>query len=710
MMKKLFKSIISLSIASLLTFGATACSSTSKGGHTVSTDTFTEITNENRVSYYGTHQESAVDTDRYLVRDGVSEYVVVLPAGAQSMLVDAKNDLLILFKKATGVALSFKYDNSVVDFNTNQHYISLGETTLVAQAGIDKEEYSYDKLKSEGIRIITKDNTVFLLGGSDFGVNNAVYKFLEIYFNFDYYYRDCIDLDVNVTNCKFKNIDVTDVPDIDHFFGADYVFHWGRNTVAPLDSLGLGAQTAEEEVSYKHHRAGNHASSNELLMPVHLEVGKQNSTSETMHNVLIYLPKCSTPNCKCHSSGNQLCYTAHGDATVLQQMIDTCAEKIIFSLKTYTPDRYPYKNYISFTMEDNSDICHCEYCKAEYAEIGYSGNLIKFSNKIGEKVDAWLEEQKDENAEFHNAYRENFTILIFGYNAYTDPPVDENGDPINNDVICHKRIGVWHASSRGVSAHADVYDPKWIDGVWEGGEKMYMGPVEQIKGWKTITQNSLLWFWHNSGNVLNNELFSDGFTIYSNNFMELMAYAGYEYIYAAHFLNGGNDLSAWQNLLVYIQNKIRWDCHRNMDDYIRKYMNAMFQDAADIMYDLLQDERTYYAKLVVNAKENNNWGREIKTKENYPYSILNGWLKQCDSAIEEISMLKETNPDLYTLVKHRIEIEASAQLYRIVSLYGSDPMKPFSDTQLDVYKQRLRNIGDMTPGLKLRGVSLSDIV
>ena len=703
MRNSIFKSIITLTLSSLILLSSTACSS-NKSSNTVSSETVAEILNSNRVSYYGTHEQSVADTDKYLVQNGVSDYVVVLPSGAKSILVDAKNDLLILFKKATGVSLSFKYDNSLVGFDESQHYISLGKTTLVKQAGIEDSEYSYQKLKNEGVRIITKGNTHFLLGSSDFGVNNAVYKFLEIYFNFDYYYRDCIDLDVNVTNCKFKNINVTDVPDIDHFFGADNVFQYGRNTIAPLDAVGLGAQTAEEEISYKHHRAGNHASSNELLMPIHQKLNDASSTSKTMHNVLTYLPKGSVSS-DCHSSGNQLCYTAHGNAEALQEMIDICSEKIIFSLKTYTPDKYPYKNYISFTMEDNSDICHCKTCKEEYKTIGYSGNLIKFANKIGEKVDAWLEAQKNEDAEFHYAYRENFKILIFGYNAYTDPPVDDNGDPINDDVVCNKRIGVWHTSSRGVSAHADVYDPNWINGTDE-----FMGPIKQVTGWKEITKNSCLWFWHNSGNVINNEYFSDGFTIYSNNFMELMAYAGYEYVYAAHFLNGGSDLTVWQNLLVYVQNKLRWDCHRNMDEYIKKYMNAMYQDAADIMYELLQSERVYYGKLVVDAKENNDWGRDMKSKSNYPYSVLSGWLQKCDDAINEIEMLKETNSDLYELVKHRIEVETSAHLYRIVNLYGSDAMKPFSDTQLDIFKERLRKIGEMSPGLKIKGVTLTDIV
>ena len=702
MKKRIFKTAISLFLALTLTLGVTACNDGSDGdngsgkGLVISTETVAEINQEARVLYNGTHEVSATDTEKYLVKDGASDYVVVIPSGAGPMLVDGKNDLLILFKKATGVSLSAKYDSDITEFTETDRYISLGKTKLVEMAGIDESEFSNEKLKDEGIRIITKNNSVFLLGGSDFGVNNAVYKFLEIYFNFDYYHSSCIEIDQNVRNCYFKNIDVTDVPDIDHFFGADYVYHWGRGSLQPLQSMALGAQTASEEVKYSHHRAGNHASTNDLFMPVHTEFDTS-STSSTIHNVLEYIPKGSV-DAKCHSDGNQLCHTAHGDKDLVEQMTTICAEKIIFSLKNYTPDRYPYKNYITFTMEDSSDICNCNFCREEYRTIGYSGNLINFANKIAEKVDAWLEAQKAEDAEFHYAYREKFTILTYAYNVFTDPPVDENGVPLSEDVICHKRLGIWHVSSHGVSAHADVYDPKWPEG------------AKQIKDWKTITQNSCLWFWHNSGNVATNAYFSDGFTIYSNNFFELMAYAGYEYVYAAHFLNGGTELTAWQNLLIYVQNKLRWNCHADMDAYIKKYMKAMYKDGADTMYQLLQSERVHYADIVVDADENNRWGREIANESNYPYATLKGWLDLCDQAIEDISSLKETDPSLYTIVKQRIEIEASAHIYRIINLYGGKTAKPFSKSVLNGLKERIRSAGELSPGLKIAGVAVKDIV
>ena len=160
MKKKIFKTAISLFLAMTLTFGVTACNNggdVADKGKVISTETVAEINQGERVSYYGTHQVSATDTENYLVKDGASDYVVVIPSGAGPMLVDGKNDLLILFKKATGVSLSAKYDSDITEFTETDRYISLGKTKLVEMAGIEDSEFSNEKLKDEGIRIITKN-------------------------------------------------------------------------------------------------------------------------------------------------------------------------------------------------------------------------------------------------------------------------------------------------------------------------------------------------------------------------------------------------------------------------------------------------------------------------------------------------------------------------------------------------------------------------
>ena len=136
----------------------------------------------------------------------------------------------------------------------------------------------------------------------------------------------------------------------------------------------------------------------------------------------------------------------------------------------------------------------------------------------------------------------------------------------------------------------------------------------------------------------------------------------------------------------------------------------MYKDGADTMYQLLQSERVHYADIVVDADENNRWGREIASESNYPYATLKGWLDLCDQAIEDISSLKETDPSLYTIVKQRIEIEASAHIYRIINLYGGKTAKPFSKSVLNGLKERIRSAGELSPGLRIAGVAVKDIV
>lgn len=685
MKKKFTKTLVSLFLAAIMTFSFTAC----KGTEPEDKEDAGSI-NTNTVNFVGKHDINVTETDKDFITNGKCDYQVIIPENPAQDVVDAKNDFLILFKKATGIDLPFKYENAISTFATSDKYIFIGDTKFTAQAGIAAEEFSEENIKSEGIRIVTKDNSIFLLGGGSLGINNAAYKFLEIYFNFDFYYRNCIDLDQNVTECKFKDLDITDVPDINHIYGAEYVYLWDKS-VHNLDREGLG-DTYAEEIKYKAHRAGHHLSSNQMLMPVHRSTDLK---SATMHNATYYIPR-NTENEKFFSTaGDQLCYSAKGNPEDLEKMLDLCMERVIYSVTTYTPDKYPHLNYIQISMADNQDLCGCPACKADYDTIGYTAHLIKFMNKFADRIKAWMDSQKDENAEFHYAYRENFKLSFMAYGAYTEPPVDENGQPISEDVILRDNISVWHVSSRGVEPNTDIYDERF-----PGGEK-------QIAGWDALTKDNTLWFWHNSGNVQNNIYFSDGFTTYSNNFFEAMAAGGYEFIYAAHFLQGGGDATAWQNLLLYIINKLRWDCARNSDEYIMKYMKAMFKDGAETMYDLLMEERIHFQSIVCNDKRGgNDWGRNILTNENYPYSTIKGWIDKCDVALKEVEHLKNTDPTLHKVVSQRINIEKAAHLYKAISQYGNSDVRPFTQEQLLKYKSNLYEIGIITPSLKYSGKPL----
>ena len=91
----------------------------------------------------------------------------------------------MLFKRATNIEIASVRDDSGDPILTddNAKRISIGETSLITSMTQEEQlAFGYDKsiLGSDGVRIITKNNTVYILGGSFYGVLYSVYDFMTI--------------------------------------------------------------------------------------------------------------------------------------------------------------------------------------------------------------------------------------------------------------------------------------------------------------------------------------------------------------------------------------------------------------------------------------------------------------------------------------------------------------------------------------------------
>ena len=168
-----------------------------------------------RYTYEGTHVYDYTETENYIVKDGMSDYVILMPddANSSSLLKNARDELIRLFRRATGVKLEAFFENSTHEAVQNAlatgKYISLGETELFASTGIELSE----DLGSDGAIIRTVGNSVYIVGGSNYGTLYGVYDFLTICFDFEPYYKDCVVINTNVTDLKLYDFNVTDIPD-----------------------------------------------------------------------------------------------------------------------------------------------------------------------------------------------------------------------------------------------------------------------------------------------------------------------------------------------------------------------------------------------------------------------------------------------------------------------------------------------------------------
>lgn len=292
MIKRLSRLLVILTLVLTLSVSMFACNDQEQAGGEVIYPEF-----ERAFAYEGVHQLTAPDSqDTWLVKAGVSDFTIVVPATQSSYMRVAKQEFDLLFFDATNLVLPVATDSDP-SLTTDGKYISLGENEFFkannknpGDEGYDPAihvsdaEYDRDNLKTEGVRIITKKDVTYILGFSDVGVINGVYTFMNLHFNFEYFYRDTITIDTNVVDERAKVFDVKDVPDIDRVTRNIPCYDPG-NEKFPDDLVNGLEQVDIDNAIYRGRMDANHAKD---LMSVLYFDNWGFGSSGTIHNVEEY--------------------------------------------------------------------------------------------------------------------------------------------------------------------------------------------------------------------------------------------------------------------------------------------------------------------------------------------------------------------------------------------------------------------------------------
>ena len=678
-MKKLLRTFI-LSILTLsLTLTAFACGDPQDEEKTVEPI--------KKVDYEGTHIYNQTETGKYLVKDGQTDYVLVVTDSVYSLYSEAKSDFVILFEKATGIVINVVTDDKVT-YSENAKYISLGETALVEQAGISKDEYSKEKLKDCGVRIITKGDSIFLLGSTYYGINYSIYVLFELMFNFEMYYRNCMYIDTGVFNVPLMNYDVTDVPDIDYRGISDRV-DWkssDMNAVTEIDTAAFGS-SAVTEIALR----GNRFKTVEygwydLMMPAHPYLDNPTVTaSSTVHNILTgYLIRELSEQKWYSDSGKQCCFTAHGDLESRERFIKRVADVVMNSIQQYPTELYPQYKAISFSCTDGSTAsCMCEACSkiAEDNNGAYLAAAIMFVNEVNAIVQPWLEENKDKPW-----YRDDFEIQLLSYSNLSQAPVyfDDNGNPTpcSEEVICQKGTAIYFAGGGpSIEDMQPMYD--------EANDEVR----KNIAGLSMLTENSSLWIWHNAG-MRQQNMFYDALGIFNADYYEFLAYYGIEELYQFNIW-GYQEHTSFMNLSFYISKKLSWDCSLDVNELIDNFMTNMYgREAGEILWKLYEKLSTHYYTVhdAMFEQYGSVYSGWCYKPEYWPYQLNLMWYNEVKKAVKTNDYLKEEDPALYTVLTHRIELEAVAPLYTMIDLYSASSPREYNDEQLAIYKAELAEI------------------
>ena len=117
-----------------------------------------------------------------MVENGKSDYKILMPSNADSYLFVAESELKYFFEEATGVKLDTVFEpEGGLAHTAEGKYISLGETKMLESANVDVKK---SMLGSQGVRIATKDKTIYMTGATTVGTLNSVYTLLQILFDY----------------------------------------------------------------------------------------------------------------------------------------------------------------------------------------------------------------------------------------------------------------------------------------------------------------------------------------------------------------------------------------------------------------------------------------------------------------------------------------------------------------------------------------------
>ena len=633
------KKIISVLLTFALFASLSACYHPDSGGGNVVVPSPVEETsnkyNENSKKWTKTHWFESAEKEEFIVKNGVSEYKILVPE-LTTYATFARDELVRFFKEATGVTLEAVQDDSI-SHTASGKYISLGDTKAFKTSGlsVDKAELGRD-----GVRILTKDKTVYIVGGTDSGVLYGVYDFLKMNFGFEVYYKDCYTLDTGVKDVKLRDYNVTDISDIP----------WK----ARVGILQCESQDMDDYMfAYRMRTTDN---LEDMMIPIHEELGNSNSKSDRLHNSLFYLPKAqyqeSNPNFY-STKGEQLCYTARGDSEEYAKMIDICAQKVEQSLKWYPVTM----NTVHIGIMDNWQSCECEMCKAFAAAHNgaESAAVYKFVQDMARKVVDWM------NLSENEAYRrDDLQFTFFAYQWTLKPPfeIKDGNVIIEKDIIPDpdlkiKPFNAFSSFDFGVRMDAPTNAEQ----------------IEYATQWAKFVSDGWSWTY---GCFFNDYFcFYDPYTFYEDYYKWLYEQK-YQFTFAQfHSRQRGAD-AGFYTLANYITCKLTWDSSLSTADLIDDYFDAMYSDAAEAMKEVFYECRLWFAE----AHEKEGWGwsaNQLQPTNNsglISLGFINTLFNKLDKAYAAIEKYQKDEAT-YSKLKDHIDIEWLFPAKCAIGLYSN---------------------------------------
>ena len=590
------------------------------------------------------HYCEVYNTDGYVVKNGQSEYKLLVPENRGIDMNFAIDEFNYFFKEATGLSLPVVSDGV---YDENGKYISLGDTALLKANNLQGEE----RLKSNGFKIKTVGDNLFFYGNSELAALYAMYEYFTKTFNYDYLI-DTYIIDRNVTEVPLMNYNVTEIPDIE------------------LRASTYNVISVDKTACYRARMTQFYS----LFVTVN---------GLAFHNSLTTLPpeiyKNDHPKWYA-SSGTQLSYCAQGDEEEYRLMVETVADIYKRELMAQ-PDR----NYITLTIQDDLEFDNSEAQKEITGKYGAeSASIILFLNDVNKIIREWFESEEGK------PYARPLKILFFAYFRAENAPVSWNEEKQcyegNAGIKCDDGVAVYWAPINIDYMHS-IYDSE-NKSFYDLGNK-----------WASITDEIVLWTY---------SLFYPDYLVPYNNFnamQDLFTFAkslGVKVLFNESEDAGDAIPSSYGMLKAYLEQRLMWNTKYNVRELTDKFFRNYYGEFAEDMRKIFNDVCAYTTYLKNYEKDYDG----MFSVENQPLKerlwkkqVLFGWYDAYTSVINKVEEKYRYQKDKRDLLYKHIALERLSPMYMLVELYSYN----MDDELVLGLKRQFKNDSDMIGGTRCTG-------
>lgn len=513
------------------------------------------------------------------ITDGKTDYVIVIPQGAGTDIIESSRELSSYARDVSGANLVV-YTESEGTKSVSEKFISVGKTALAEENGIKTDDIKYD-----GFVIKTVGDNVFISAELERGARYGVYSFLERFFGVRWLTATSTHVPKTSTISLYP-CDITEEPEF-------MMRKWHSYAVDQRYSPAY----------YNHSRTYY----GEWYNP-----GREyhNATDYAAYPGIGYLNKSDIADCDCdtHEKGIPLS-EAHPeywtDATnpSTQGYYDICfsngvaedgtlkdgpsgTRRIIDKIKGVLSgkDGDSYNWFHIGLMDYRGLVCKCETCLSRYAKYGgypggpgFSAVMVMFINCVEHEVNTWLKETQ-------NGRTVNFSA--FAYHDSEEPPVTVNADgtyePISDLCVANENVYM----------RVPPIDADYAFAISDERQPQYEYYKKMFGGWSVCAKHLLVWDY--VMNYFDSLMYYPSLSYYREN-LRLYRDSGAEYIFSEC---SSSRREIWHaDLRMYIANRLYWNLDWDIDLLLNEYLTLYYGAAADAVKEIIDIYENFYSEM-----------------------------------------------------------------------------------------------------------------